>query len=953
MIKINSHPRFLLPLIGWQVCPFLICYLWSCFLLLGPISSAPAFDERPKQLFQKYCFDCHDDVTEEGGLDLKRLLEIRGFDGRLLFENLAVQKMPPADMDQPSANEKQAMLEWLASQQKERAPDSFGRMSRHEFVHSINDLLGTNLNLAEVIPDDRGTYDFESDRRIKLSREMLSAYFSVADEMLDFGFPPQGFPQEQLWLTNKLKDSHPSYDIYVRDYKDGILFSWTRANNGNSYSFFYDNFDPPVAGWYDLTFDTMKIGEFAEDISIQVHAGKYYFADDRPQPQRLLGVISVGNRELQARKLRVFLQPDESVSVHCYSKYTFRQKNGDQGAYIKQLQIRGPLQDQWPPTSFQKVFAGLPIKANPRKTIKVADIQTHLERIGGHLSVSSFQQGMEKEKMQDGSNRTFWHTQFTPTVAKPPHFVILENPRGVEIKGLSYSTWSGGNGNGQVKGYSVQFSDDGQTWETPMIKGVLETRLPNEQTILFPSKTSKRFIRFLVTDAVSLDGKSLASVGKLDVVVDQKNAAGLSQVSIATSAPDDLRQVMKRFSEKAFASELSEGELAPYVDVSLESLKKQGDFVKAARLGFKAMICSPRFLIRPGEYSNASYTKAAELARVLWLSVPDDELLRLSQSNQLSGKTLSDQIDRMLKDKKSERMIESFCDQWLNLRAWKKVTPSLKLYPGYDDLLNYYLPIEARSYLHHLIQENSPVTHLIDSDYSFLNQRLAQHYGLRGVVGQGIRRVTFSADVPRGGLLTMGAVLKVTTDGFDTSPILRGAWISRNIVGTPLSPPPENVKAIEPKSGDAVTLREQIEQHKSSDACYHCHKSIDPYGFALEGFDATGQYRTKYRVRKPHRGTFLFRLQGYYQLGKSVDTSGEIDQDQFEDVFGLKKILLSDHRKIAYNFAKKFFEYANGYKPSLQQRVVLLGMIQEKDDDCRMKDLVTRVLTYSLTGESR
>lgn len=199
----------------------------------------------------------------------------------------------------------------------------------------------------------------------------------------------------------------------------------------------------------------------------------------------------------------------------------------------------------------------------------------------------------------------------------------------------------------------------------------------------------------------------------------------------------------------------------------------------------------------------------------------------------------------------------------------------------------------------------------------------------------------------------MGAVLKVTTDGFDTSPILRGAWISRNIVGTPLSPPPENVKAIEPKSDDAVTLREQIEQHKSSDACYHCHKSIDPYGFALEGFDATGQYRTKYRVRKPHRGTFLFRLQGYYQLGKSVDTSGEIDQDRFEDVFGLKKILLSDHRKIAYNFAKKFFEYANGYKPSLQQRVVLLGMIQEKDDDCRMKDLVTRVLTYSLTGESR
>ena len=176
-------------------------------------------------------------------------------------------------------------------------------------------------------------------------------------------------------------------------------------------------------------------------------------------------------------------------------------------------------------------------------------------------------------------------------------------------------------------------------------------------------------------------------------------------------------------------------------------------------------------------------------------------------------------------------MIHSFCNQWLNLRSFDKVTPSLKLYPLYNDLLNHFLPIETEAYLDYLIRENLPVGRLIDSDFSFLNQRLAQHYGIPEIYGHNMRKVSFKPDVPRGGLLTMGSVLKVTADGFDTSPILRGAWISKNIAGNTLSPPPESVEAIEPEHGKAAsTLREQIEKHKKNQACYACHKSIDPTG---------------------------------------------------------------------------------------------------------------------------
>ena len=413
--------------------------------------------------------------------------------------------------------------------------------------------------------------------------------------------------------------------------------------------------------------------------------------------------------------------------------------------------------------------------------------------------------------------------------------------------------------------------------------GELEIRLANEQPVLFPKPTTSRFIKFMVTDAFTLDGRSLASIGKLDVMTVLPAEGSRLPVAVSSESVDDLKKVIRRFAQKAFSSNLTDEELAPYYQVSLYSFKEQGNFVAATKVGLKAVICFHRFLMAPGEHENRSYGIAADLARILWLSVPDVELLSLSKTEKLYAQTIPAQIERMLKDEKSRRMIHSFCDQWLNLRSFNKVTPSLKLYPLYDDLMNHYLPLETEDYLNHLIQENLPVGHLIDSDFSFLNQRLAQHYGIEGVIGQQMRKVTFAPEVPRGGLLTMGSVLKVTADGFDTSPILRGAWVSKNIAGNTLSPPPESVKAIEPEHGkEAATIREQIEQHKNNKVCYACHKSIDPYGFALENFDATGQWRSKYRVKKPHSGTFQFRLQGYHILAGDVDAAGEIDKSKFE-----------------------------------------------------------------------
>ena len=207
-----------------------------------------------KKLFMTYCLDCHDGSSQEGGLNLVALLEKNTFDSTFIFENVITGKMPPGDMEQPTDAERSVMLEWLATVQDKSEQKSYRRISRHEFVHSVNDLLGVKLDLADSIPEDRGTRDFDSDRRIMLTIEMLSAYFVAADKMIEFAFPENGYPPDQSWLTSQIKDSHPTYSSYVRDYKDGLLFSWTRANNGNNYSFFYDGFTPSVKGWYEFTF---------------------------------------------------------------------------------------------------------------------------------------------------------------------------------------------------------------------------------------------------------------------------------------------------------------------------------------------------------------------------------------------------------------------------------------------------------------------------------------------------------------------------------------------------------------------------------------------------------------------------------------------------------------------------------------------------------------------------
>ena len=198
----------------------------------------------------------------------------------------------------------------------------------------------------------------------------------------------------------------------------------------------------------------------------------------------------------------------------------------------------------------------------------------------------------------------------------------------------------------------------------------------------------------------------------------------------------------------------------------------------------------------------------------------------------------------------------------------------------------------------------------------------------------------------------MGSVLKITTDGEQSSPIRRGAWVSQRLIGNTLAPPPENISSIESDPSGKSNIRAQVALHQENESCAACHKEIDPYGFALESFDATGQFRTRYKASRPHGGTFGYARAGHFSFADDVDASGEIEGHKFSDITGLKKILLANPDKIAYNFMKQFFEYANGREPSLPERAALFSRIVDSAKDLGMSDLVKEVLVFSLIGKN-
>lgn len=371
------------------------------------------------------------------------------------------------------------------------------------------------------------------------------------------------------------------------------------------------------------------------------------------------------------------------------------------------------------------------------------------------------------------------------------------------------------------------------------------------------------------------------------------------------------------FAARAFRRPLVPGEVDRFVKLAHEALDAGQPFDKAVRVGLRAVLVAPQFLILEEPVGKLDdYALASRLSYFLWSSLPDDELLAVAAKKELSKpEVLRAQTERMFNSPKARAFTENYVGQWLELRNIDATNPDPRLYPEYDPLLRISMIRETEDFFTEVLREDLGVSNFVHSDFAIINRRLADHYKISGVEGETFRKVKLPADSHRGGLLTQAAVLKVTANGTVTSPVLRGAWVMKHLLGEPPLPPPDNVGSIEPDTRGTTTVREQLAKHRSVESCNACHKSIDPPGFALESFDVIGGWRERYRSQgKGDIVKELFRGRNVgYRAGPEVDASGEFpDGVKFSGVDEFKKHLLTQTDRIARATVKSLVTYGTG-----------------------------------------
>jgi len=411
------------------------------------------------------------------------------------------------------------------------------------------------------------------------------------------------------------------------------------------------------------------------------------------------------------------------------------------------------------------------------------------------------------------------------------------------------------------------------------------------------------------------------------------------------SGPEVVAEHLRRFAERAWRRPVQPEELSNYMKSYADEVKageKQPDAYRTALLG---VLTSRNFIYHIEGETVArdrlnDWELASRLSYFLWSSMPDAALLKAAGSGSLQGDGLGKEVDRLLSDGRINRFIDDFPRQWLQLHRLGTFPPEKKLYPTYDAWLEASMRLEPVEYFREMYAKNLPIEAFLDSGWTMANPRLCDFYGLPAPRGGGFERVALNPDAHRGGLLTMGAVLGLTSDGTRHRPVHRGVWVSEAIFNKTPPPPPANVSAIEPNPPNSpkATLRQKIEAHRNNANCAACHAKIDPLGLAWDNYDAIGQWRTHEKVPQ---GT-----------GKdpAVDPSGVMpDGREFKDPVQFKKLLLEDRDRFLHAFIEHLGTYALRRVLTVDDRESISAIVAEAGKNgYGLKDVVRAVALSDL-----
>jgi hypothetical protein len=388
------------------------------------------------------------------------------------------------------------------------------------------------------------------------------------------------------------------------------------------------------------------------------------------------------------------------------------------------------------------------------------------------------------------------------------------------------------------------------------------------------------------------------------------------------------RKIISSIARRAYRRPVNDSDLELLLSFYQKGRNK-GSFDAGIETALRLILTDPKFLYRietdpanvgPGAIHPLSdLDLASRLSFFLWSSIPDDELLNVATQNKLHEPAiLQAQVKRMLADSKADALVTNFASEWLFLRNLQSVNPAGEDFPNFDDNLRQAFRQETEMFVGSVMKEDRDVLDLLTANYTFVNERLAKHYGIPNIYGSQFRRVTVNNDARRG-LLGQGSILTVTSYPTRTSPVLRGKWILENITGTPTPAPPPNVPALKEsdEGGKATTVRERLEEHRKNPACATCHRVMDPLGFSLDNFDAVGAWRSK-------------------ENGLPIDASGQLaDGTKVSGVVDLRKALLAHPERFVSTMTEKLMTYALGRGLEYYDMPVVRGIVRDaaKNDD--------------------
>jgi hypothetical protein len=405
------------------------------------------------------------------------------------------------------------------------------------------------------------------------------------------------------------------------------------------------------------------------------------------------------------------------------------------------------------------------------------------------------------------------------------------------------------------------------------------------------------------------------------------------------SVAEAARQVLRPFVERAFRRPTTNEELQPFVSIVEAVVKDSEPYDFAIRLAVQGVLVSPSFLFRietdqkpddpNAERAVTDFELASRLSYFLWSSMPDEELFKLAREGRLSDSAvLAAQVKRMLKSDKSRSIVDNFAEQWLNLRMLDEVTPDPDVFPDFDKRLRDDMKRETLLLFGEVMREDRSILDFLDADFTFVNERLARHYGMQNVSGDEFQKVSLNA-AQRAGVLTHASILTITSNPDRTSPVKRGKWILENILGKEPPPPPPGVPELEEtkKAVPDATLRVQLEQHRADPGCASCHTTMDTLGFGFENFDAVGVWRD---------------TDGKHP----VDSSGELPSgEKFSGPIELVQILKQRKKQFSRSLAEKMLTYALGRGLSYYDRCAVDEiLVRLNENNYRFSELVQGIV---------